>query len=123
MRQKLRFKNVIIGLTGNSLDEELLDFVVSGCDIALTKPLRSDALDDLLAFLRHNNGGFRSKYDENKTIIFNNNSSNKPVSGMNCFEWQHIDRSLPLSTTVPSGVSGSKVSNNGSWWGFKQKLN
>lgn len=39
----------MIGITGNSLEEELEDFVMKGADLALTKPLRPQALDILLA--------------------------------------------------------------------------
>ena len=52
MRQQLQFNQIIIGLTGNTMEKELRDFLQAGCDIVLSKPLRNQLLDELLLFLR-----------------------------------------------------------------------
>lgn len=49
--KKLRahgYSNIIIGLTGNSMEEELVEFANMGADLVLTKPLKPAALDLLL---------------------------------------------------------------------------
>lgn len=44
------FNNIIIGVTGNSLEEELQEFLAAGANLVFTKPLVSDTLDSLLQF-------------------------------------------------------------------------
>ena len=45
-----RFGRSIIGVTGNSLEEELEDFAAAGASLVFTKPLVSLTLDKLLGF-------------------------------------------------------------------------
>lgn len=42
---------MIVGITGNSLDEELAQFVRAGADLVLTKPLVLDTMQQLLVYL------------------------------------------------------------------------
>jgi len=51
--RKLEFPGLIIGLTGNALDEDLMEFVVAGADIALPKPFQMKHLDKLLLHCRN----------------------------------------------------------------------
>ena len=67
--RKMGFNNIIIGLTGNSLEEELRDFSSAGTDLVLMKPLRADVLDLILSFLKNGqNGLFPSKLKEKKKL-------------------------------------------------------
>ena len=52
MRQQLKFGRIIIGLTGNTMERELRDFLQAGCDIVLSKPLHNQQLNELLLFAR-----------------------------------------------------------------------
>jgi len=45
------FRNLIIGLTGNALDEEVALFLAAGADLVLSKPLKIDLLQSLVARL------------------------------------------------------------------------
>jgi len=48
LREQLQFPNMIIGVTGNTMREELRDFLLSGLDAVQTKPFSMQAL---LAFV------------------------------------------------------------------------
>ena len=110
MRQKMKFASIIVGLTGNSMEEELVDFQLAGCDLVLTKPLRNESLDELLSFLRQMDA-FMSKFYENKAIVSRNanqssrSSASASESERNSFQWQ------PVSRTAATAGSSS------SWWG------
>ena len=56
------FDQIIIGLTGNSMEAELAEFVTVGADMALTKPLRPTLLDVLLRWFHKN--GFKTRSDQ-----------------------------------------------------------
>lgn len=58
--RELGYPNMIIGLTGNSIEGELQDFSLVGADLVLTKPLRPKALDLLLDHFRTQ--GVQSQY-------------------------------------------------------------
>jgi hypothetical protein len=47
-----------VGVTGNSLDEELEDFLVAGADLVIVKPLKNQTLQLLLKFISTN--GFQT---------------------------------------------------------------
>jgi DNA-binding response OmpR family regulator len=55
------FNQSIIGLTGNSMEEELIDFSNAGADLVLTKPLKTKHLDLLLNYFDTN--GVQSPYN------------------------------------------------------------
>jgi CheY-like chemotaxis protein len=46
------FSKLIIGVTGNVMDEDVKEFEQAGADLILTKPVRMDVLNKVLAFLR-----------------------------------------------------------------------
>jgi hypothetical protein len=48
MRQ-MGYAKLIIGITGNSMPDELKAFTQQGADIVLTKPLKPNVLDHLLS--------------------------------------------------------------------------
>ena len=50
MRAALEFPNLIIGVTGNALDDDVAAFLGAGADMVLAKPLLPHQLDALLAF-------------------------------------------------------------------------
>lgn len=54
------FKHLIIGVTGNSLEEELDEFLSAGADLVIVKPLKNQALQQLLGFIQSN--GFDSSH-------------------------------------------------------------
>ena len=43
------FKHLIIGVTGYVLEEDVTEYLMAGADLVLSKPLRIDVLDMLLA--------------------------------------------------------------------------
>lgn len=45
------FTNLIIGLTGNALDEDVRYFLAAGADCVLAKPLRIAQLDAVLKYV------------------------------------------------------------------------
>ena len=102
LRQK-KSRTVVIGLTGNTLDEELRNFEAAGCDLAISKPLKSVDLEELLIFLNQT-GGFQSQfYNNNKIVMSNKRQDNK------LFEWK--SRS-PISSS--SAAAAVKVNDNAS---------
>lgn len=44
------FANLIIGVTGNAMTEDVLSYEAAGADCVLTKPMRMDQLERLLTF-------------------------------------------------------------------------
>lgn len=50
MRLDLQFENLIIGVTGNALDDDVAAFLAAGADLVLAKPLRLHQLDALLSY-------------------------------------------------------------------------
>jgi len=50
----LGFDKMIIGITGNSMEDELADFRKSGADLVITKPLKIVTLDALIAHINAN---------------------------------------------------------------------
>ena len=63
MLRNFGFEQIIIGLTGNSMEDELADFANAGADLVLTKPLRLEALEVLL--LHFDRSGVKSKGGDN----------------------------------------------------------
>ena len=60
--RKLRqagFKHLIVGVTGYVLEEDVTEYLMAGADLIISKPMRMDLLDMLLAHLHKN--GFLSK--------------------------------------------------------------
>lgn len=44
------YSKLLIGVTGNAMDLDVLDFETNGADLILTKPMRMDALQKLLDY-------------------------------------------------------------------------
>lgn len=61
--------HIIIGLTGNSIDEELQEFSKSGADLVLTKPLKPHTLENVLKFVAF----IGSKSLEGQKLVLQNN--------------------------------------------------
>lgn len=61
LRTKKNYKNLIIGVTGNSLDRDLKEFVEAGADIALPKPMRYGSIVSIIEHLEKY-GGNSIKY-------------------------------------------------------------
>ena len=59
-------ENLIIGVTGNSMEDELEDFIRAGADLVITKPMRPNVLDLLLQFVAQY--GCRSHSDQRLVI-------------------------------------------------------
>lgn len=49
--RKQGFQNLIIGVTGNALDDDVLAFTNAGADIVFAKPIRSDQLDAVMSYI------------------------------------------------------------------------
>merc|ERR1711991_159851 len=75
------YANLIIGVTGNTMEEELVEFSNVGADLVLTKPMKLSQLDIILRYSEDN--GVKSQYirgmnlfmDDEKIIICPKNSS------------------------------------------------
>ena len=52
--REIGFKRLVLGLTGNSLDDDIKQFLEAGVDIVLSKPLRPQQLDKILAYVNAN---------------------------------------------------------------------
>lgn len=48
------YPNLIIGLTGNALDDDINEFLNAGADLVLPKPLRPEVLKSLLHYISQN---------------------------------------------------------------------
>lgn len=44
------FRKLLIGVTGNAMDVDVLDYENNGADLILTKPMRMDSLQRLLDY-------------------------------------------------------------------------
>ena len=99
---------MVIGLTGNTLDEELGAFETAGADLAISKPLKSLDLEELLSFLNRT-GGFQSQFYNHMKIIMTvqrNNNNDK------LFEWKPrsgvpAESSKSMSSTINNWFSSS----------------
>lgn len=49
--RKRGFHKLIVGVTGNAMTDELNDFLNSGADIVITKPMRLQLLDQVIALI------------------------------------------------------------------------
>ncbi|RYH23062.1 hypothetical protein EON65_18295 [archaeon] len=45
------YRKLILGVTGNAMTDELVDFVNSGADIVITKPMRVQLIDQVLVLI------------------------------------------------------------------------
>ena len=92
-------------MTGNTLDEELVAFETAGADLAISKPLKSVDLEELLSFLNRT-GGFQSQFYNHMKIIMtvHRNSNNDKI-----FEWKP-------RTEVLAGSSKSSGSTLNNWF-------
>ena len=52
--RKRGFRNMVVGVTGNVLEDEVAQFLNAGADLVFGKPLRMPALMALLKFVREN---------------------------------------------------------------------
>jgi CheY-like chemotaxis protein len=46
------YQHLIIGVTGNSLEDELDEFIAAGADLVIVKPLKNQSLEMLLGFVQ-----------------------------------------------------------------------
>lgn len=52
--RELGYKKLFIGVTGNAMDLDVLEYERAGADIILTKPMRMDALNKVIEFCNAN---------------------------------------------------------------------
>mmetsp|Transcript_3772 Transcript_3772/g.5313 ORF Transcript_3772/g.5313 Transcript_3772/m.5313 type:complete len:124 (+) Transcript_3772:1908-2279(+) len=76
------FLHLIVGVTGYSLEEDVTEYLMAGADLILSKPMRMDVLDMLLAHVKGH--GYLSKPGMtlvsdtiSKTLIWVSESTNK----------------------------------------------
>jgi CheY-like chemotaxis protein len=50
IREETNFSRLIIGLTGNALDDDVTRFIAAGVDCVISKPLRSKQLQAIIRF-------------------------------------------------------------------------
>ena len=53
MREK-GFQNLVVGVTGNVMEDDIAEFLAAGADLVLPKPLKIQTLDRLLQFIDAN---------------------------------------------------------------------
>ena len=61
------FSNLIVGVTGNVLDEDVRTFLQAGADCVLGKPVRFSTISSLVRFVRQS--GFSSRSRDGCTLI------------------------------------------------------
>jgi CheY-like chemotaxis protein len=76
LRSSQGFGNLIIGVTGNAMDDELADFLVGGADMVLSKPMRPAVLDLLIKHLLDH--GSQSNRDGMKLVVVDHELMWKP---------------------------------------------
>lgn len=67
--RRIGFKKLIIGVTGNSMEDEIQDFVQCGADLVITKPMKSNMLEQLLTMVEQS--GCLSHPDKRLYLIEN----------------------------------------------------
>lgn len=88
--------NLIIGVTGNSMEEELMDFLCAGADLVITKPLKPNVLDTLLDFV----STFGCRSHPNQRLVIRNTM----------LEWVSTDDSgHPIASHFSSVFACSKM--------------
>jgi DNA-binding response OmpR family regulator len=58
---------LIIGVTGNVLDDDVNEYLEAGADLVIGKPLRMELLNKLLVHIQMN--GSDSKYEEGYRLV------------------------------------------------------
>ncbi|KAJ1410514.1 hypothetical protein B484DRAFT_455856 [Ochromonadaceae sp. CCMP2298] len=61
--REMGYKNMLVGVTGNAMEEDIVHFEECGADMVLTKPMKVEALTKLIEFCQAN--GSRSKRGTN----------------------------------------------------------
>ena len=46
------FENLVVGVTGNVLEEDMLEYFAAGADLIIPKPMRASTLHALIDFAR-----------------------------------------------------------------------
>lgn len=64
--REMGYYNILIGLTGNTFDEELSEFLSAGADLVLSKPLKHGLFDSLLGLFHRD--GVRSRFSINQCL-------------------------------------------------------
>lgn len=67
LRKSLFFNNIIIGITGNTLTDDLKHFLDSGCDLVLQKPVKVTAIQAILKTIKII--GYESKLLSNQWML------------------------------------------------------
>jgi CheY-like chemotaxis protein len=61
------YSGLIIGVTGNGVEEDKTAFIESGADYVFVKPFKKEKLNKILEFVKNN--GYESRYDDEEIII------------------------------------------------------
>ncbi len=93
------FPNLIIGITGNAMDDELTDFLDGGADLVISKPMRSNMLEMLLTFFIKN--GPISFAENDKRLVVNDRTMDwqtyfVPSSDLRCAS-SHLEEKESVS--------------------------
>ena len=68
--RKHKYENIIIGLTGNALDEDVAEFTDAGADTVFSKPLKMNQVDKLMEYLvQYGPKSYRREVDENAARV------------------------------------------------------
>lgn len=104
------FNNVIAGLTGNTLEEELVEFGLAGTDIVYTKPFKGVAVDAFLLFLRSCETSFASKRKAKMAMKFDA-YTNSIVWSEDAFAYMHRFKSKRNNDCNAAGMSDLPIFN------------
>lgn len=67
----LGYSKLLIGVTGNAMDLDIVDYESAGADLVLTKPMRMDALSKVIEFCGRN--GCQSHFSSSQSPLCDHN--------------------------------------------------
>jgi CheY-like chemotaxis protein len=77
------FDRLVVGVTGNVMDDEVREFVDAGADAVLAKPIKAATLVALLEHVRARGAGTRRAAGMKLALT----SGGRAESGADAFEW------------------------------------
>lgn len=105
--RKLGFNKLIMGLTGNVMDDDVIAFLDSGVDIVLSKPLRLPEIEAILTFT--DKYGFDSCGPRSKLTLYGDQIQRYSLDNE---ERNLVNQSIAMNTLSDlNSISSRKISN------------
>lgn len=73
--RKMGFSRLLIGVTGNAMDIDIVEYEQAGADVILTKPMRMEALNKVLEYC--NKFGCQALHSNTESLEVNDNKVSK----------------------------------------------